>query len=152
MAGLLSRKDLLRFAISGNNLEKTPVAVIMTRMPNIHTSSCRLQELSLGSWNVLSQYEVDRKLTMLEKVDSKKIISKISIKHIMNAFIKQEMKCKPNKIKGDKMQNIKIFSLHSSVSETSKKIISAVAFNFQLLIYQMLTLSFYSQISFLFKF
>lgn len=84
LAGLLSRKDLLRFAISGNNLEKTPVAVIMTRMPNIHTITADKTLLEAG--NILSQYEVDS-LPVLEKVDSKKIIGKISIKHIMNAFI-----------------------------------------------------------------
>ena len=84
LAGLLSRKDLLRFAISGNNLEKTPVAVIMTRMPNIHTITADKTLLEAGY--ILSQYEVDS-LPVLEKVDSKKIIGKISIKHIMKAFI-----------------------------------------------------------------
>ena len=84
LAGLLSRKDLLRFAISGNNLEKTPVAVIMTRMSNIHTITADKTLLEAG--NIISQYEVDS-LPVLEKVDSKKIIGKISIKHIMNAFI-----------------------------------------------------------------
>ncbi|WP_270316480.1 helix-turn-helix transcriptional regulator [Lactococcus petauri] len=84
LAGLLSRKDLLRFAISGNNLEKTPVAVIMTRMPNIHTITADKTLLEAG--NILSRYEVDS-LPVLEKTDSKKIIGKISIKHIMKAFI-----------------------------------------------------------------
>ncbi|MBM4761915.1 helix-turn-helix transcriptional regulator [Bacillus sp. B15-48] len=35
LAGVISRKDLLRAAIGNNNLEELPVSVIMTRMPNI---------------------------------------------------------------------------------------------------------------------
>jgi CBS domain-containing protein len=35
LAGVISRKDLLRAAIGNKNLEKLPVSVIMTRMPNI---------------------------------------------------------------------------------------------------------------------
>ncbi|MEY8443004.1 helix-turn-helix transcriptional regulator [Lactococcus ileimucosae] len=84
LAGLLSRKDLLRFSITGNNLEKTPVAVIMTRMPNIHTISPDKTLLEAG--NILSRYEVDS-LPVVEKEGSKKVVGKISIKHIMKAFI-----------------------------------------------------------------
>ena len=35
LSGVISRKDLLRTAIGNKNLEKLPVSVIMTRMPNI---------------------------------------------------------------------------------------------------------------------
>lgn len=35
LAGVISRKDLLRTAIHNKNLEKLPISVIMTRMPNI---------------------------------------------------------------------------------------------------------------------
>ena len=35
LAGVISRKDLLRTAIGNKNLENLPVSVIMTRMPNI---------------------------------------------------------------------------------------------------------------------
>lgn len=37
LAGVISRKDLLRAAIGNKNLEDLPVSVIMTRMPNIVT-------------------------------------------------------------------------------------------------------------------
>ncbi len=37
LAGVISRKDLLRAAIGNKNLEDLPVSVIMTRMPNIIT-------------------------------------------------------------------------------------------------------------------
>jgi DeoR family transcriptional regulator, catabolite repression regulator len=39
LAGVISRKDLLRAAIGNNNLEELPVSVIMTRMPNVITVS-----------------------------------------------------------------------------------------------------------------
>ncbi|WP_172797497.1 helix-turn-helix transcriptional regulator [Bacillus sp. FJAT-27445] len=35
LAGVISRKDLLRASIGGRNPEELPVSVIMTRMPNI---------------------------------------------------------------------------------------------------------------------
>lgn len=37
LAGVISRKDLLRTAIGNKNLNELPVSVIMTRMPNIIT-------------------------------------------------------------------------------------------------------------------
>lgn len=37
LAGVVSRKDLLRAAIGNQNLQELPVSVIMTRMPNIIT-------------------------------------------------------------------------------------------------------------------
>lgn len=37
LAGVISRKDLLRSAIGNQNLHELPVSVIMTRMPNIIT-------------------------------------------------------------------------------------------------------------------
>ncbi|MBE3563028.1 helix-turn-helix transcriptional regulator [Hydrogenibacillus sp. N12] len=39
LAGVVSRKDLLRAAIGRQNLDEVPVGVIMTRMPNIVTVS-----------------------------------------------------------------------------------------------------------------
>lgn len=37
LAGVISRKDLLRAALGNRNLQELPVSVIMTRMPNIIT-------------------------------------------------------------------------------------------------------------------
>jgi CBS domain-containing protein len=37
LAGVISRKDLLRTAIGNRNLHELPISVIMTRMPNIIT-------------------------------------------------------------------------------------------------------------------
>ena len=35
LVGIISRKDLLKAALNKKNIEKTPVSMIMTRMPNI---------------------------------------------------------------------------------------------------------------------
>ena len=35
LVGMISRKDLLKAALNKKNIEKTPVSMIMTRMPNI---------------------------------------------------------------------------------------------------------------------
>ncbi|MEH7482948.1 CBS domain-containing protein, partial [Neobacillus drentensis] len=37
LAGVVSRKDLLRASLGNQNLNELPVSVIMTRMPNIIT-------------------------------------------------------------------------------------------------------------------
>ena len=35
LVGIISRKDLLKAALNRKNIEKIPVSIIMTRMPNI---------------------------------------------------------------------------------------------------------------------
>ena len=35
LAGIVSRKDLIRFMIGDADIKETPISVIMTRMPNI---------------------------------------------------------------------------------------------------------------------
>lgn len=84
LIGLLSRKDLLRFAISNINLEKTPVAVIMTRMPNLVTITPDQTILAAG--NKLVQHEVDT-LPVVENATSKKVVGKITKTKIMTYFI-----------------------------------------------------------------
>jgi DeoR family transcriptional regulator, catabolite repression regulator len=39
LQGVVSRKDFLKTALSGGDMHKMPVAVIMTRLPHIHTIS-----------------------------------------------------------------------------------------------------------------
>ena len=45
LTGVLSRKDLLRTSLGNNELEKIPVHIIMTRMPNI--TYCEKQDTLL---------------------------------------------------------------------------------------------------------
>lgn len=57
LAGVISRKDLLRAAIGNKNLEDLPVSVIMTRMPNIIT--VKPEETMLQAAKKLVQNRID---------------------------------------------------------------------------------------------
>ena len=84
LIGVLSRKDLLRFAISNAAPEKTPVAMIMTRMPNIVTITP--QETILTAGTLLGRHEVDT-LPVVDPQEPKKVIGKITKTRLMNYFI-----------------------------------------------------------------
>ncbi|MBX9115076.1 helix-turn-helix transcriptional regulator [Enterococcus casseliflavus] len=84
LIGVLSRKDLLRFAISNAAPEKTPVAMIMTRMPNIVTISP--EETILTAGTLLGRHEVDT-LPVVDPQEPKKVIGKITKTRLMNYFI-----------------------------------------------------------------
>lgn len=84
LIGILSRKDLLRFAISNAAPEKTPVAMIMTRMPNIVTITPAETILTAGT--LLGRHEVDT-LPVVDPQEPKKVIGKITKTRLMNYFI-----------------------------------------------------------------
>ena len=84
LIGVLSRKDLLRFAISNAAQEKTPVAMIMTRMPNIVTITP--EETILTAGTLLGRHEVDT-LPVVDPQEPKKVIGKITKTRLMNYFI-----------------------------------------------------------------
>ncbi|MBP2098114.1 helix-turn-helix transcriptional regulator [Enterococcus rivorum] len=84
LVGLISRKDLLRSAISNPNTDKTPVAMIMTRMPNIVTITADKTILEAGV--LLMQHRIDT-LPVIDKEQPKKVIGKITKTKIMEYFI-----------------------------------------------------------------
>ncbi|OTO96826.1 helix-turn-helix transcriptional regulator [Enterococcus sp. DIV0385] len=84
LIGVLSRKDLLRFAISNAAPEKTPVAMIVTRMPNIVTITP--EETILTAGTLLGRHEVDT-LPVVDPQEPKKVIGKITKTRLMNYFI-----------------------------------------------------------------
>jgi CBS domain-containing protein len=57
LAGVVSRKDLLRAALGKQNLEDMPVSIIMTRMPNIVT--CMAEDSLLDAAKKLINYQID---------------------------------------------------------------------------------------------
>ncbi len=57
LSGVVSRKDFLKNAIGGLDLYKTPIGVIMTRMPNIVVTT--LEETVLEAAIKLIEHEVD---------------------------------------------------------------------------------------------
>jgi len=74
LVGIASRKDLLRAVVSGNYAE-VPIAVMMTRMPNIHVTYPEVSVLEAGK--MIRQYEVDS-LPVLKSATSKEVIGKLS--------------------------------------------------------------------------
>ncbi|MGX7262394.1 helix-turn-helix transcriptional regulator [Enterococcus crotali] len=82
--GVLSRKDLLRAAISNPNTEKTPVAMIMSRMPNIITITSDRTILEAGG--LLLQHSIDT-LPVVEIDQPKKVIGKVTKTRMMAYFI-----------------------------------------------------------------
>ncbi|MBO0439423.1 helix-turn-helix transcriptional regulator [Candidatus Enterococcus ikei] len=82
--GILSRKDLLRAAISNPNTEKTPVAMIMSRMPNIITITRDRTILEAGG--LLMQHSIDT-LPVVEINQPKKVIGKVTKTRMMAYFI-----------------------------------------------------------------
>ena len=57
LTGVLSRKDLLRTSLGNNELEKIPVHVIMTRMPNI--TYCEKQDTLLHAAKKMIDQQID---------------------------------------------------------------------------------------------
>jgi CBS domain-containing protein len=57
LAGVVSRKDLLRAALGNKNLEDIPISIIMTRMPNIIT--CTLEDSLLDAARKLIHNQID---------------------------------------------------------------------------------------------
>ncbi|NMA85723.1 MAG: helix-turn-helix transcriptional regulator [Tissierellia bacterium] len=65
LSGVVSRKDFLKNAIGGLNLNNTPVGVIMTRMPNIVLTTP--EETLLEAAMKLIEHEIDS-LPIVEKI------------------------------------------------------------------------------------
>ncbi|SDI33846.1 CBS domain-containing protein [Natribacillus halophilus] len=65
LAGVLSRKDLLRASIGKQDLETMPVSIIMTRMPNI--TVCRKEDFLLEAASLLIERQIDALPVVSEK-------------------------------------------------------------------------------------
>lgn len=90
LVGVVSRKDFLKNAIGGLNLNKTPIGVIMTRMPNIVFTTP--DESILDAAVKLIEHEVDS-LPVVEEVvledgtRAYKVIGRITKTTITRLFV-----------------------------------------------------------------
>ncbi|SHH65032.1 helix-turn-helix transcriptional regulator [Sporanaerobacter acetigenes] len=90
LTGVVSRKDFLKNAIGGLDLNKTPIGVIMTRMPNIVVT--KPEETILDAAMKIIDHEVDS-IPVVEEVEIKdgkseyRIIGKISKTTITRLFV-----------------------------------------------------------------
>lgn len=83
LLGTLSRKDLLRASLN-SDIDGTPVAICMTRVPHIKTCTADISLLEAAS--MLQDFEVDS-LPVVEKSDNKQVIGKITKTKILNFII-----------------------------------------------------------------
>lgn len=84
LIGLASRKDLLRFLLSGSSNLTTPIGIIMTRMPNIIVAyeDTSLYEVA----QLLEQHQIDS-LPIVSRAQPLYVIGKISKTTILNQYI-----------------------------------------------------------------
>ncbi|WP_368653654.1 CBS domain-containing protein [Ornithinibacillus sp. 4-3] len=85
LVGVLSRKDLLRASLN-TNIDNTPVAVCMTRVPHIKTCSKDMDILEAAS--ILQDFEVDS-LPVVDETNDRQVIGKITKTRVLN-FITQQ--------------------------------------------------------------
>lgn len=89
LTGIVSRKDFLKNAIGGIDINKIPVGVIMTRMPNILTVD--LEENILDAAIKIIEHEIDS-LPVVEEViyngkKKYKVLGKISKTNLVKALV-----------------------------------------------------------------
>ncbi|MCF0149036.1 MAG: helix-turn-helix transcriptional regulator [Clostridium sp.] len=92
LVGAVSRKDFLKNAIGGTDINKVPVGVIMTRMPNIICGYADDSAYDLAK--KIIEHEIDS-IPIVEKIETSskekvklKIIGKISKTNITKLFVK----------------------------------------------------------------
>ncbi len=83
LAGIVSRKDLLRSLVMGNNQEAA-IALVMTRMPNIYVTHPEMPVLSAAK--LIARREIDT-LPVVKEKGSKEVIGKVSKTSLVHLLI-----------------------------------------------------------------
>jgi CBS domain-containing protein/biotin operon repressor len=90
LEGVISRKDLLKTTLGGQDIHKLPVGVIMTRMPNIvYTTS---EETVWAAAKKLIMHEVDalpvvRNITLADGSEGLEVIGRLSKSNVTRLFV-----------------------------------------------------------------
>ncbi|ANU23513.1 helix-turn-helix transcriptional regulator [Planococcus donghaensis] len=85
LAGVLSRKDLLRASLGSQNLSSIPVHIIMTRMPNI--TYCTRNESLIQAAHRLINQQIDALPVVEEQPDGYKVVGRLTKTNITRAFL-----------------------------------------------------------------
>lgn len=89
LIGVVSRKDLLKIAIGKNDIDKVPINVIMTRMPNI--IYCEENELIIEGVKKIINHQIDcLPVVKIKEVRGKKIyelIGRLTKTNISKLFL-----------------------------------------------------------------
>nr|WP_285849534.1 helix-turn-helix transcriptional regulator [Niallia taxi] len=85
LAGVVSRKDMLRASIGKQELSSLPVTIIMTRMPNI--TYCYLDDKLVDVGKKLIEREIDSLPVVKEEQDGFKVIGRVTKTNITKALV-----------------------------------------------------------------
>jgi CBS domain-containing protein/biotin operon repressor len=87
LAGVISRKDLLKIALGKQDLQTIPVSVVMTRMPNIIT--CAVDDTLYEAAAKLMRYQVDALPVVrpMEVGEGLEVVGRITKTTITKAFV-----------------------------------------------------------------
>jgi len=85
LAGVVSRKDMLRASIGKQELSSLPVTIIMTRMPNI--TYCYLDDKLVDVGKKLIEREIDSLPVVKEELDGLKVIGRVTKTNITKALV-----------------------------------------------------------------
>ncbi|MBP3039666.1 helix-turn-helix transcriptional regulator [Bacillaceae bacterium Marseille-Q3522] len=85
LAGVLSRKDLLRASIGNSDLNTLPVNIIMTRMPNI--TVCSREDSLIEVGKLLIEKQIDAIPVVKETEKGFEVIGRITKTNMTKAFI-----------------------------------------------------------------
>ena len=85
LSGVLSRKDFLRTSIGNQDLNKIPVHMIMTRMPNI--TYCLKEDTLIEVAKKLMSRQIDSLPVVKEGKDGLEVIGRITKTNITRAFL-----------------------------------------------------------------
>jgi CBS domain-containing protein len=89
LAGVVSRKDLLKTAIGGNDIKSIPLSIIMTRMPNIIMTYTKENVFEAAKKIIIHQID---SLPVVEKhvkdgQEKYKVLGRLSKSNITKLFV-----------------------------------------------------------------
>ena len=85
LIGVLSRKDLLRTTLGNNDIDKIPVHVIMTRMPNI--TYCSKQDTLIMASKKMIDKQIDSLPVINDEGNGLEVVGRITKTNITAAFL-----------------------------------------------------------------
>lgn len=85
LAGVLSRKDLLRASLGNRDLASIPVNIIMTRMPNI--TMCSKDDLVIEVARLLIERQIDGLPVVKQDHEGYEVIGRITKTNITKALV-----------------------------------------------------------------
>ena len=93
LLGIMSRKDLLRASLN-SNINSTPVAVCMTRMPHIKTCHKNMNILEAAA--LLQDYAIDS-LPIVDEENERKILGSVTKSALLDYIIQQARSAEVNR-------------------------------------------------------